>query len=103
MRGRKSALIVILTDSEFKQLQTWSRSTTTAVGLVRRANAVLAVHAGQTIKQAALSSGLSEVHTRKWLKRFLPHRLMGLQDLARPGRPKTFSPRGSLARGQDRL
>ena len=103
MRGRKSALIVILTDAEFKQLQTWSRSTTTAVGLVRRANAVLAVHAGQTIGQAAKSSGLSEVHTRKWLKRFLERRLSGLQDLARPGRPPSFPPGGRSARGQDRL
>ena len=78
MRGRKSALIVILTDEEFKQLKTWSRSTTTAVGLVRRAD---------------------EVHTRKWLKRFLQHRLAGLQDLARPGRPPAFPPGGRAARG----
>lgn len=99
MRGRKSALIISLTDAEFKQLQTWSRSTTTAVGLVRRADAVLAVHAGQTITQAARRSGLSEVHTRKWLKRFLQHRLAGLQDLARPGRPPAFSPGGRSAGG----
>jgi len=99
MRGRKSALIVILTDAEFQQLQKWIRSTTTAVGLVRRATAVLAVHGGQTIKQAALSSGLSEVHTRKWLKRFLQDRLTGLEDLARPGRPPAFPPRDRSAHG----
>ncbi|MDQ2944573.1 MAG: helix-turn-helix domain-containing protein [Acidobacteriota bacterium] len=92
MRGRKSALIVILTDTEFQQLRTWSRSTTTAVGLVRRANAVLAVHSGQTIKQAAQTAGLSEPHARKWIKRFLDQRLSGLQDQARPGRPRSFSP-----------
>jgi hypothetical protein len=92
MRGRKTSLVVILTDAEFQQLQKWSRSATTAVGLVRRANAILAVHTGQTVKQAAKSSGLSETHTRKWLKRFLQHRLAGLQDLARPGRPPAFSP-----------
>ena len=92
MRGRKSALIIVLTDAEFEQLQKWSRSTTTAVGLVRRANAVLAVHSGQTVTQAAKSSGLSETHTRKWLKRFLQYRLAGLEDLPRPGRPPAFSP-----------
>ena len=91
MRGRKSALLIILTDAEFAQLRTWSRSTTTAVGLVRRADPVLAVHAGQTIKQAAQTAGLSEVHTRKWLKRFLDQRLAGLADQARPGRPRSFS------------
>jgi hypothetical protein len=99
MRGRKTSLIVILTDTELKQLQTWSRSTTTAVGLVRRADAVLAVHSGQTIKQAASSSGLSETHARKWIKRFLQHRMAGLQDLARPGRPRSFSPTDRDARG----
>lgn len=92
MRGRKTALVFVLTDMEFNQLRTWSRSTTTAVGLVRRADAVLAVHSGQTVKQAAKGCGLSETHTRKWLKRFLQHRLAGLQDLARPGRPRSFSP-----------
>ena len=103
MRGRKTGLLIVLTDTEFNQLQTWSRSITTAVGLVRRANAVLAVHSGQTVKQAAKSCGLSETHTRKWLKRFLQHRLTGLQDLARPGRPRSFPPTGRHARGQDRV
>ena len=103
MRGRKTGLVIILTDAELSQLQKWSRSTTTSVGLVRRTNAVLAVHAGQTVTQAAKSSGLSETHTRKWLKRFLERRLAGLQDLARPGRPPSFPPGSRDAHSQDRV
>jgi hypothetical protein len=41
MRGRKSSLVVLLTDAELHQLRTWARSTATAVGLVRRANVIL--------------------------------------------------------------
>ena len=29
----------------------------------------------------------------RWRKRFFAERLMGLEELARPGRPPTFSPR----------
>lgn len=103
MRGRKSALIIRLTDDEQQQLQAWNRSLTMPVGLVRRANAVLAVHAGQTIKQAAQTAQLSENHTRKWLKRFQAQRLPGLQDAGRPGRPPLFSPSSRRAHRENRL
>lgn len=82
MRGRKSALVVRLTDAEFQQLRAWSRSTTTAVGLVRRANVLLGLHQGRTIKDAARNAGLSETQARKWVKRFLQRRLEGLHDAA---------------------
>lgn len=98
MRGRKSALVLLLTDAELRQLRTWSRSTTTAVGLVRRADVILGVHRGDTIKDAAKNAGLSEVHARKWIKRFQEQRLPGLQDAARPGRPPVFSRRSLCTR-----
>jgi hypothetical protein len=100
MRGRKSALVVLLTEAEWQQLSAWSRSTTTAVGLVRRANVILGVHRGLTVKEAARQAGLSETHARKWIQRFVQLRLQGLYDAARPGRPASFSPRGGAARGQ---
>lgn len=96
MRGRKSALVLLLTDAELQQLRTWSRSTTTAVGLVRRADVILGVHRGDTIKDAAKNAGLSETHARKWIQRFQEKRLPGLQDAARPGRPPVFSPEVAL-------
>jgi hypothetical protein len=100
MRGRKTALVLLLTDAELQQLGAWSRSLTTAVGVVRRANVILGVHHGLTIKEAARQAGLSETHARKWLKRFVQQRLNGLEDAARPGRPAAFSPRGGPACGQ---
>ena len=92
MRGRKSALVVLLTEVEYQQLTTWSRSTTTAVGLVRRANVILGLHQGMSIKEAARGAPLSETHARKWITRFLQQRLHGLHDAARPGRPSSFFP-----------
>lgn len=101
MRGRKSALVVLLLDTELQQLQSWSRSTTMPVGLVRRADVILNVYRGDTIKDAAQKAGLSEPHARKWIKRFQEQRLPGLQDAARPGRPPLFSPGGGTACGKD--
>ncbi len=103
MRGRKTAFVLLVTDAELQQLGTWSRSTTMAVGLVRRANVILGVHRGLSVKEAARQAGLSETHARKWLKRFVQQRLRGLEDAARPGRPPSFSPRSGPTRGQDRL
>jgi hypothetical protein len=103
MRGRKSALLIALTDEEAQQLNAWCRATTTPMGLVRRATAVLAKASGASIKDAARSAGLSEPHTRKWLTRFSEQRLQGLQDAARPGRPRSFPPGGGATRSQDRL
>lgn len=100
MRGRKSALVVLLIDTELQQLQSWSRSTTMPVGLVRRADVILYVHRGDTIKDAARKAGLSEPHARKWIKRFQKQRLPGLEDAARPGRPPLFSPGGRSTRGE---
>jgi transposase len=92
MRGRKSALVVLLDDGELQQLNSWCRSTTTAVGLVRRASVILGLYRGLTVKAAASNAGMSETHARKWIQRFLEHRLEGLKDAARPGRPSSFSP-----------
>ena len=97
MRGRKCTLAVLLTDTELQQLRAWSRSLTTAVGLVRRANVILGLHQGQSIKDAAAHAGLLETHARKWITRFLERGLPGLHDAARPGRPSSFSPRGLRA------
>ncbi len=41
MRGRKTALVVLLTAEERDQLEQWERSTRTPVGRVRRATMVL--------------------------------------------------------------
>jgi hypothetical protein len=103
MRGRKTALSIVLSDTERDHLQALCRATTTPIGLVRRAKAVLAVHDGNTIRAVTKIAGLTEPHVRKWVRRFIEKRIPGLKDAARPGRPPTFPPRGGSARDQDRL
>lgn len=103
MRGRKSALRVVLTDQERNQLLQWSRSTALPAGLVTRAEAVLLVAAGSPLKHVGKAVGLTEAHVRQWIRRFLERRLHGLHDLPGRGRKPSFSPCGGGICGQDRL
>jgi hypothetical protein len=93
----------LLTDDERATLEHWCRSTSTPVGLVRRAQMVLAVAQGQRFTEAAQRAQLSEKHGRKWVKRFLIERLEGLYDKPGRGRKPVFSPLGRLTRRQDCL
>jgi hypothetical protein len=103
MRGRKSKLVVLLTTEERTQLQHWCRSTTTPMGLVRRATMVLAVADAHTFTDAAKAAGLTEKHGRKWVNRFLSLRLDALLDQPGRGRKPVFPPGGDPAHGQNRL
>ena len=103
LRGRKSAWLVLLTSDERTTLEPWCRSTTTPVGLVRRAERVLAVAEGRRFIEASQRTGLTQKHGRKWVKRFLDERINGLYDKPGRGRKPVFSPLGCLVRRQDRL
>lgn len=103
MRGRKTALVVELTEQEEQQLQAWVRSTTMPVGLVKRAHAVLLVAKKVPLKHAAKKVGLTERHVRRWVTRFIHERIPGLSDRGGRGRKPSFSPRGGASGGQDRL
>jgi hypothetical protein len=103
MRGRKSKVVVLLTTQERTQLEHWRRSTTTPMGLARRAIMVLAVADAHTFTDAAKSAGLTEKHGRKWVNRFLTQRLEGLSDKPGRGRKPAFPPRGDPAHRQNRL
>lgn len=103
MRGRKSALVILLTDEERDELQRGSRSTSLPAGRVQRAQAVLHVSKGMPLKHAGRTVGLTERHVRKWVTRFKEQRLQGLKDKQGRGRKPTLSPCGGDARRQDRL
>jgi hypothetical protein len=98
MRGRKTALRVLLTDAEQEELQRWTRSTTLPVGLVQRAKAVLCVSRGIPLTHTAHAVGLSEPKVRKWATRFQQERLPGLKDKEGRGRKPSFSPGGGPTR-----
>ena len=94
MRGRKSALHVVLTPEEHDQLRKSLRCPSTSLGLARRCRAILEVAEGTPLVAVARLVGLTEKHVRKWVQRFLQSRLAGLRD--RPGaRPQAglFPPR----------
>jgi hypothetical protein len=84
MRGRKTALCVILTAEERGQLERRLRCTTTSLGSARRCRAILEVADGLPLVPFARLAGLPERHVRKWVQRILQERLDGLRD--RPGR-----------------
>jgi hypothetical protein len=103
MRGRKSALRVVLTPEEHDQLLKSLRCPSTPLGLARRCRAILEVAEGTPLVAVARLVGLTEKHVRKWVQRFLRSRLAGLRDRPGRGRKPVFSPRGGDVRGQDRL
>jgi len=84
-RGRSR---VELTASERETLESWVRRTTTAQGLAQRARIVLACAEDVVNIEVADRLGVSRLTVGKWRARFLEHRLDGLLDEPRPGRPR---------------
>ena len=103
MRGRKSALIIILTPADRAEIEHWLRSPKTPAGLARRGRLLLLLERGNTLKETAATCGLSVRHVRKRAQRSRDEGLAGLRDKPRPGRKPVFSPRGGPVRRQDRL
>jgi Helix-turn-helix domain len=103
MRGRKTALRVILSVQERRHLGQRLRCTTTPWGSARRYRAILEVADGHPLVAVGRHVGMTEKHVREWVQRFLKDRLAGLRDRPGRGRKPVFSPRGGDARGEDRL
>lgn len=92
MRGRRSPLVVTLSEEERNELDRWLRCTTIPAGLARRARVVLLVADGNTITETARLVGFSCKIVRRWLVRFLEKRIDGLSDRQGRGRKPVFSP-----------
>jgi hypothetical protein len=103
MPGRKSPLLIGLEPTEQAELGHLVRSSTVPNGLAQRARIILQLAAGVSITQTARQVGVQRRIVRFWGQRFCQHRLPGLADLPRPGRPPGFSPRSSGASHQDGL
>ncbi len=88
---------IVLTDLEEIQLQRWVRAHSTPQVLAFRARLVLRCAAADKPRNdhVAAELGCDPDTVSKWRHRFRRRRLAGLQDLARPGRPRAFSPGGS--------
>ncbi len=84
--GRRKAELV-LSDPERAQLTRWSRRAKTAQFLALRAKIVLRCAEGGTNKQVAAELGVGHQTVNRWRVRFIAHRLEGLVDEPRVGRP----------------
>ena len=82
---------VELSDAERAQLERWSRRHTSAQALATRSRIVLSAADGLNNTEIAARLGIDVSSARKWRNRFVVHRLDGLVDEPRPGRPRTIT------------
>src|SRR5262245_42006976 len=85
------AVAIELSEDERAQLQAWTRRRTSAQALAQRARIVLAAAARLTNAEIAERLGISRNMAMTWRSRFAEHRLDGLLDEPRPGRPRTIT------------
>ena len=88
--GRPKAEL-ILTAAERDQLTRWARRAKSSQALALRSRIVLGCAAGADNKTVAGQLRCNPVTVGKWRTRFVEHRLDGLTDEQRPGRPATIS------------
>jgi len=86
-----TAVGIELSVQERAQLEAWSRRRTSAQALAQRSRIVLAAAEGLTNTEVAERVGVSRNTAATWRSRFAEHRLDGLSDEPRPGRPRTIS------------
>src|SRR3954470_11363478 len=85
------AAAVVLTDDERAQVARWTRRRTSAQALALRARIVLLAADGLKNTEIAERLGITRPPVTKWRARFVEHRLDGLSDEPRPGRPRTVT------------
>jgi transposase len=85
------AVGIELSDEERAQLEAWTRRRTSAQALAQRSRIVLLAAEGLKNTEIAERLAISRATAAIWRSRFAEHRLDGLLDEPRPGRPRTIS------------
>jgi len=91
--SRSSPFAITLSSSEEAELRKRAAKYTLPYFQVQRAKMIL--YAAQGMRNDEIAARLDTRRELVWLwrKRFFADRLAGLEERARPGRPRTFSPR----------
>jgi transposase len=84
------AVPIELSDGERAQLEAWARRPTSAQALALRSRIVLLAADGLKNVAIARELGVHRPMVTKWRARFAEHRLDGVVDEPRPGRPRTI-------------
>jgi putative transposase len=90
MRTGRPTTALALAAEEETQLRSWAASRTLPHALVARAKLVLWAAQGRSNTDIALRLHCTKATVGKWRQRFVRHRLAGLYDELRPGRPRTI-------------
>jgi transposase len=85
------AVGIELSGDERARLEAWTRRRMSAQALALRSRIVLLAAEGLTNTEIAERLGVSRATARVWRARFAEHRLDGLLDEPRPGRPRTIT------------
>ena len=94
---RHSPYAIVLRQEERRELQTRAAKYTLPYFQVLRARMILHAAAGLTNDQIAQRLDTRREVVSLWRKRFFEERLAGLEERARPGRPRSFPPRTGRA------
>ena len=90
---RTSPFLIRLSSAETAELQRRAAKYTLPYFQVLRAKMILFAAEGLTNDDIARKLDARREVVSLWRKRFFADRLAGLEEQARPGRPRTFSPR----------
>lgn len=90
---RESPYVIRLTEKEARELRKRASKYTLPYFQVQRARMILLAAEGRSNDEIARYLHTTRDVVSRWRKRFFEHRLTGLGDRERPGRPRAFPPR----------
>src|SRR5687768_5418468 len=85
-----AATFIEMSEAERNTLETWVRRSSTEQRMEQRARMDLDAAAGNSTKEVAALVHVRPATVSKWRTRFAKHRVTGLADAARPGKPATY-------------
>jgi hypothetical protein len=89
MKRQSNQPIIVLTQEQREELQKLMRKHYVTALYAKRAKLILALDEGKSISETARLIEMERRHIYKWAYRYNDFGLQGLNDLKRPGRPKS--------------